>query len=257
MGKIVLCGSCGGELDDTCPKCPYCGSTNIKGAELEYMRTLESVRGDMGELDNVPLKELRKAVKKQGHFLKISILVIVVIAAAAALAVFLLNREDKKDYKEEYLWQQEYFPRLSQLYDNGDYDAMIELATQAMDENPSASFWTWEHFNFYDAYVSANLCKTLIPLWGEEYLSGNEYSLLLYSEWNLVCLEEYDQAKYTEKELEVLAPYIELAREALASDWGMTDEEYQEFLQLAEENHHFVPSSSCEEYVKQWLKKQK
>lgn len=256
MGKIVLCGSCGGDFDDTLPKCPYCGSTNIKGAELEYMETLENVRGDMGNLDKAPLKELWNAVKKQGRFIKKSIIVIVVIAAAAALVVFLLNREDKKDYKEEYLWQQEYFPQLSRLYDNGDYDAMVELATQAIDENPSAAFWTWEHFNFYDAYVSANLCKTLLPLWDEECLTGDEYSLLFYSEWNLVCVEELNRTKYTENELEVLAPYIELAREALTSDWGMTDEEYQEFLRLAEENHHYVPSSSCEKYVKQWMKKQ-
>lgn len=256
MGKIVICGSCGGGFEDDQPKCPYCGSTHIKGAEQEYMGKLENVRKDMGELDNAPLEELQKAVKKQGYFIRNSVLVILLIAAAAALIVYLMNREEKKDYKEEYLWQQEYFPRLSQLYDNGEYDAMMKLAVQALDENPSATLWTWEHYDFYEVYVDARMFGALLQLEEAGALSGNDYSLMFYYEWVLVCLEEFDRPEYTEKEWEALAPYIELAGEALVSDWGMTDGEYQEFLQLAEQNYHSVSYSSCEEYVKKWLKEQ-
>ena len=65
MGKIVVCGSCSASFEEDLGKCPYCGSTNIKGAEREYMGKLEDVRKDMGELNNVPLEELQAAVKKQ------------------------------------------------------------------------------------------------------------------------------------------------------------------------------------------------
>lgn len=256
MGKIVICSSCGGSFEDDLGKCPYCGSTHIKGAEQEYMGKLENVRKDMGGLDNAPMEELQKAVKKQGHFLRNAIILILVILAVVSLIIFLLNREEKKDYKEEYLWQQEYFPQLSQLYDDGDYDAMMKLAVQALDENPSATLWTWEHYGFYEVYVNARMFDALLQLEEAGVLSGDDYSRMFYYEWYLVCLEEFDRAEYTEKEWEAFAPYIERAGEALVSDWGMTNEEYQEFLRLAEGNYHSVPYSKCEEYIWQWLKEQ-
>lgn len=256
MGKIVICSFCGGEFDDTLPKCPYCDSTNIKGTELEYMETLEDVREDMGELDSAPLEELQDTVKKQGRFLKKIIVLILAVVAVVTLIVVIVNHGDKKDFKSEYLWQQKYFPQLSQLYDSEEYDAMMKLGVQAKNENPSATLQTWEHYIFYEAYARAKLYTSLILLRDEGYLSENEYNLLFRSAWDLVCLEEFDRAEFTEKEWETLAPYIELAREALTSDWGLTDGEYQEFLQMAERNYHIVPYDSCDEYVKQWLKEQ-
>lgn len=257
MGKIVVCGSCSASFEEDLGKCPYCGSTNIKGAEREYMGKLEDVRKDMGELNNVPLEELQAAVKKQGHFLKMFLIVVLVIAAAAVLILFALTRREKRDYKEQYLWQQEYFPQLSQFYDNGEYDAMLELAAHALADNPSATLWDWEHYNFYNAYFYASNFEFLLREREKGDLSESGYSSLFFEELALVCLEEFEQAKYTKKELEVLAPYIELARKALASDWGMSDQEYKEFLLLAEENHYIVPYNRCEDFVKQWLKEQK
>lgn len=256
MGKSVVCGSCGASFEEGLVKCPYCGSTNVMGAEREYMGKLEDVRKDMGELDNAPLEELQAAVKKQGHLLKKFMIAVLMIAAAAVLIIFALTRGEKKDYKEQYLWQQEYFPQLSQLYDNGEYDAMLELAAHALADNPSATLWDWEHYNFYNAYFYATNFEFLLREREKGGLSESGYSSLFFEEWAMVCLEKFEQAKYTKKELEVLAPYIELARKALVSDWGMSDQEYQEFLQLAEENLYIVPYNRCEKFVKQWLKEQ-
>ena len=255
MGKSVVCGSCGASFEEDLGKCPYCGSTNIKGAEREYMGKLEDVRKDMGELENTPLEELQAVVKRQGRFLT-KFLIVVLVIAAAALIIFALTRGEKKDYKEQYLWQQEYFPRLSQLYDNGEYDAMLELAAHALADDPSATLWDWEHYPFYNAYFYASNFEFLLREREKGGLSESGYSSLFFEEWVLVCLEEFEQEKYTKNELEVLAPYIELARKALASDWGMSDREYQEFLRLAEENHYIIPYNLCEKFVKQWLKEQ-
>lgn len=256
MGKTVICGFCGASFEEDLAKCPYCGSTNIMSAEREYMGKLEDVRKDMGELDNAPMEELQTAVRKQGHLLKKFMIVVLAIAAAAVLIIFAVTREEKRDYKAQYLWQQEYFPQLSRLYDNGEYDAMLELAAYALADNPSATLWEWEHYNFYNAYFYAANFEFLHREWEKGQLSESGYSSLFFEEWALVCLEEFEQAKYTEKELEVLTPYIELAGKALASDWGMSDQEYQEFLQLAEESFYTVPYNRCEKFVKQWLEEQ-
>ena len=37
MGKTISCANCGGCYDDELPKCPYCGSGNIKGAEKDIV----------------------------------------------------------------------------------------------------------------------------------------------------------------------------------------------------------------------------
>ena len=70
MGKTICCGNCGGSYDDELPKCPYCGSIHISGAEKEYMEKLEDVREELEELDEVPVKELHAVVKKTSRTAK-------------------------------------------------------------------------------------------------------------------------------------------------------------------------------------------
>lgn len=262
MGKIIICGSCGAEFDEDLAKCPYCGSVNIKGAEREYMGKLEDVRKGMGELENTPVKELQDTVKKQGNFLRKAIVALLAITAAAAIIVFVGNRGEKRDYREEYLWQQEYFPQLSALYENGEYDAMLKLAEEALSGNPY-SLSAWEHYSFYEAYFSANEFEELLRDQADEKLYEFGYVMLFYNEWQLVCLKEFageraklTQSDYTEEEWEVLAPYIERAREELTQSFRISEKEYQDFLQLAADNYFRVPYDRCEEYIEQWLKDQ-
>lgn len=261
MGKIVICGSCGAELDEALAKCPYCGSASIIGAEREYMEKLEDVREDMGELESAPIEELQDTVKKQSRFLKKVIVSILAVAAAAVLIVVVVNRGDKSDYKEEYLWQQEYFPQLSALYDSGEYDAMLELARQAR-AGTQFTFWNWEHYDFYEVYSIAADFYELHRQRAAGTIYDYNYSTLFFCEWSLVCFEEFAQEReeqlqiiYTEQEWSVLEPYIESAREDLVENWGMSEKEYQEFLQLAADNYWRVPYDRCEEYVKKWQKK--
>lgn len=261
MEKVVICGSCGAEFDKNIVKCPYCGSTNIKGAEREYMEKLEDVREGMGELESVPLEELQDTVKRQGRFLKKVIISILAVAATAVLIVVVVNRSDKNDYKAEYLWQQEYFPQLSALYDSGEYDAMLELAHQAL-AGTQFTLWDWEHYDFYEAYSIAVDFDELHRQRAAGTIYDYNYSTLFFCEWSLVCFEEFAQEReaqlqiiYTEQEWSVLEPYIEIAREDLAANWGMSEEEYQEYLQLAADNYWKVPYDRCEEYVKNWQKK--
>ena len=58
-GKQIICSSCGAEFEDMLPKCPYCGTMNYKGAEMEYLDRLEDVRSDMEQLGSVPETETR------------------------------------------------------------------------------------------------------------------------------------------------------------------------------------------------------
>lgn len=63
MAKKIICKYCGAKFDEIKSKCPYCGSTNYKGAEAEYFDKLEDVREDMEDLENVPVQETKKELR--------------------------------------------------------------------------------------------------------------------------------------------------------------------------------------------------
>ena len=260
MEKIVICGSCGAQFDGDLAKCPYCGSTNLKGSEKEYMEKLEGVKEDMGELDEVPMEELKGAFQKQGKRLKKVLLSLLALAVILLLVVFLAGRGEKKDYKDQYLWEQENFPKLDQLYDAGEYDEMLAYVNQLMDDGEHDIF-EWEHCDFYLAYDSAARVQELIEKREAKDLSGFEQLDLFYCEWYLVCLDEFAeekaeflQEKYSEQEMAVLAPRIGTARQDLMESWGLSEQDYDEFLDFAAQNYYRVPLTRCEEYIKDWTK---
>lgn len=67
----IACKFCGAHFDEMLPKCPYCESTNIKGAQAQYMERLEDVRSDMEGLAQIPVQETKKEIKKQTKFILI------------------------------------------------------------------------------------------------------------------------------------------------------------------------------------------
>lgn len=263
MGKILDCGSCGAEFDDDLPKCPYCGSVNLKGAEKEYMEKLEDVREDMGGLDDVPLEELKDAFQKQGKRLKKVVLTILALMAAVLLVVFFVNRRDEKDYRDQYLWEQENFPILDELYDAGEYDEMLEVMGRLMAVDEDHDVYRWQHYNFYLAYDRAVDFKRLYDQKGAGDFNNFDLIALFYDEWYLACVKEFadelvkQQEALSEKEMEVLAPYIETAVQDLKDGWGMSQQEYDEFLKRAAENFYRVSVAQCEEYIDNMTKGEK
>lgn len=263
MGKIMVCGSCGAQFDGDLAKCPYCGSTNLKGAEKEYMEKLEGVKEDMGELDEIPMEELRGAFQKQGKRLKKVLLSLLALAAVLLLVVFFAGRSEKKDYRDQYLWEQENFPKLDRLYDAGEYDEMLAYANQLMDDGAHDLF-EWEHYDFYLAYAIAARIQELLGKRETKGLSDFEQLDLFYCEWYLVCLDEFAeeraellQEKYPEQEIAFLAPHIGTAGQDLMESWGLSEQEYKEFLDQAAKNYYHVPLTRCEEYIKDWTKGEK
>ena len=262
MGKIIICGSCGAEFDEDLAKCPYCDSASIKGAEREYMGKLEKVRRNMEELDNVPMEELQSTVKKQFLVVKKTILILLAAVILAGGIVLIWNREEKIDRKGEYLWQQEYFPRLSELYEDGEYDAMLELAETSLEEE-THSLIDWEHYEFFNAYWLARDFQDMYEQRSEGVLHKDDYISLFLDEWSLVCLKEFpgeavdSSGRLSERDWEVLMPYIERAGEDLLTSWGMSEQEYDDFLSLAEGNYGVMPYEQCRQYIEKWWKAQR
>lgn len=251
--KNIICQFCGAEFDEMLPKCPYCDSTNIKGAEAEYMDKLEDVRSDMEDLAQVPMQETKKELKKQTK------LILIVVIAIVALLLVLVAVElayDKiyfgeRDKQADYVWQQENYPILDELYEQENYDELYELYYQAVVEDKP--IYNWEHYEFCAAISNF---MDVEEIWAREKagesLSDWEYVTLLYMGFRIKNYEE--STSYTQQEKEKLAPYIERVRADFEVRWSFTEEELAAFEKEAEDNNSWVSYEYCEKYIEKWRK---
>ena len=254
MNKKIICSSCGGEFEDTLPKCPYCSSLNYKGAELEYLEKLEDVRSDVEELGAVPEREVKKELRKQGRFV---LKVLLVVAAILAVFVGLYIWDELKyarDPQADYAWKQENYPIMNELYAQGKYEELVAFRKEAYTQN--APLYEWEHREFCDIM---EVVLELEDIWKREAagepLVDSDYMSLLYREWNLTG-EDW-KGNLSEEEIEILLPMIRTVQEDFEGRWEFTEEQRAEFEEARRENYGIVPYKLCDKYVEQWLKEMK
>lgn len=252
-GKIIECGSCGAHFDEMLPKCPYCGTASIKGAEAEYMDKLEDVRSDMEDLSAVPAEETKKELKKQTKFVLIVVGIILgMLLLLFSIEVFFSYREDKRDRQADYIWQQENFPIFDELYEQGRYDEVVELYYDAwMEEKPISG---WEHYEFCSAMLNF---KEVEDVWAKERegreLTHWDYEDLLYVGFRV---ENYlDSTAYSQEEKELMAPYIEKIRADFETRWDFTEKEQAMFEKEMADNYGYVSYDVIEDYVEDWMKR--
>lgn len=254
MGKTIVCASCGAGFDDEQVKCPYCGSTNIKGVEKDYMEKLEDVRETMESLDDVPVEELQKVVKKQSRRIRI-VMILVVAIALLVIAIYLISGYvDKRDYRNQYLWRQEHYPQMDTLYNEGKYDELADLVYYELINDKDCVLYEWEHYQFIDTYeLLRSLSKDLDFYSGRE-LKDYELQWIFYSEWR-VKEAIYSKDKYSPEEYEALLPFIEKAEADFNARWNMSQEDYDRLYgYLTNPDQGYVPLNITDEYVKEWLK---
>lgn len=252
-GKMIECASCGAHFDEMIPKCPYCGSMSIKGAEAEYMEKLEDVRSDMEDLTSVPMQETKKEWKKQIKFIWIVVGIIVGLLLILAVIEFLSGYQSKKrDAQADYVWQQENFPILNELYEQGKYKEMVEMYDNAYEED--RPIHNWEHWEFCSAMVLLlDIEETLAREQAGEELTRWDYEDLLYMGFRVDDYEE--STAYSEEEKEILAPYIAMVREDFKTRWQLTEEELAQFQKKAEKNYGYVSYDMVADYIEDWMER--
>lgn len=81
----------------------------------------------------------------------------------------------------------------------GEYDEMLEAMGRLMaDEDHDA--YRWEHYNFYLAYDNATDFKRLYDKKEADTLNSFDQTALLYDEWYLACLKEFDDELTAQQE---------------------------------------------------------
>lgn len=246
---MIICPSCGGEFEDTLPKCPYCDTLHIKGAEAEYMEKLEDVREDMAQLGDVPKAETKKEMKKQGKFLGKILAVVAVLTLLPVILLALGNREEERDLQADYLWKQENFPIMDDLYAQGKYDELCDFYIEALMSDQPVSDWE----NIWFCYVLLDLYD-MEQFWtyDQEALQNSDYASLLYCGW------KYKGGRGTEfltkEQVEILRPRIEQALEKFDAFWQFDDETIAAFEKELEKNDGHISYEYCLKYTKKWRK---
>lgn len=151
MADKIICASCGAEVDAECPRCPYCDTLLVPGAQKEYMGKLEQVRSDMEELTEIPGELVKEEIGKQKKRIRKTVL----ITAAAAVVLFLLflleDRKYERDNKADYIWGEQNFPVMSEMYEEGKLEELESFYYDALINDKPV--WNWEYYDAYSVWL--------------------------------------------------------------------------------------------------------
>jgi len=255
MAKLVICDSCGAQFSNEEPKCPYCGTMNYEGAEKEYFEKLEDIREDVEKLSEVPLKETKAELKKQGRFIKKIVLAVCVLAIVVAVISFWREKSYERDNKADFIWQQTNFPTLDELYEEGKYDELAAFYRQAEEEDKPV--YMWEHAEFVRAYdYVQDYYADLDYMKSQDASEEKEvwlYGLYFWTQWKVLGYQF--SGDLTEEEKAYFAETFVEVEKSLRNDWGMDDATYQEFYaKLIEPYGSTVTFDECDAYIQKWKK---
>ena len=140
---MLYCENCNAPIPEESAKCPYCGAFNASGGERQYMEQLYDLKEDVEEISEVPKREYRREMGKIGRMLFRTFLVFVGLAAVCGAVVYLFHRStdyeiSAEEMKAQAEWEREVFPKLDALYEEGDYEGVIDYV-YAYDEDDEIS----------------------------------------------------------------------------------------------------------------------
>lgn len=233
-----------------------CSSLNYKGAEAEYFEKLEDVRKDLEELEAIPARETKKALRKQGRFL-IYIFAAAAFVAALLTALILWQKKDAARYeerKEQRIWRMENLPVLEELYEQGDYEELMKLYAEGVYE-VDAYLGEWEHSDFCDIYESILILEAAFAYEKEGgELETADYAGILCEELTIFGIQ-YGNS-YDRQEFAVLSEHGEEILKDFEKRWNWQEhqEDYNSLIGQLEENGGWIAYSSCKEFAEKWVK---
>jgi len=251
----IKCKNCGAEFDDNLSACPYCGEMNLRGSEKEYMDKLEEVRQDLDKLADDSEEEVGRNIKNISRVIITSAIVFIVIALGiVALGYYLDNKsmETNGTPKERLAWQNQYYPVLDELYEKGDFDAIMEFRDEHYNDT-GYSYYEWAKYDILYAYEMGYLLENeydhIDP--NNEYDVSNAIYQVLSYQYRL------DNVRHTlsKRDLEMIEAYADICDSVIHDKLGMDDDELERVRQ--ETDKGYGPKYSLiNKYVKKNYKKQ-
>lgn len=244
--KQNLCKSCGALVPPGAARCPYCGSSWEPEAEREYMRSLDRVRNDLDKVGDIGEEAFQKESRRVGRrVIGIVIGVLLVFALLYGISLYRRSGEDRRN-REEYAWKIENLPAMDRLYEEGDYDALLEAYKEAQDNGHL--LYDWEHFYFCEYYQSVRYAREFLQMREKGLFEETDAVLLLNDELRFrgIAYRRGIPADDRKKILEIISPF----ENDLTEVFHASAEDIESFDQMLEKNSGFPEYNVCKDYVK-------
>ena len=226
---LVKCPYCGAEYDINLDFCPYCDSANEFGQENAYMDRLEDMEKNLGEMSDYASETYNREAK--GTLKKILVPVLTILAIVVlifSLLKFVNNYLTDSHVKETLDWQSENFPKLDEMYEAGDFEAMNDFIEDVLSSKDfhRTEIYNWSHYRFASAYGHYAFLKDIDE---GEYDIGyindmkdfifNDALELAYGAWNT----QLDERVITKRDYEYIQTYKEYVQDFMNRRFGITD----------------------------------
>lgn len=229
MSKTT-CAYCCATYDIHEKACPYCGSYNEAGMEEHYLKTLHGIEKDLNNMESYVADSYVKEAKSVAKKIIVPVIVIIVVIFAL-YGLFYYETEIKyKNYQKLSLaWEEENFPIIDKMYEEGDYDGVAEFMHEAyLSDEKGVSFAFWDHADFMNAYDMHTYLlddRDYIDECSESFKKSEKeltvcYCMaLLYDSWD----EKLSNGRINKKEYAMILEYQDEARTFMKKYFGVDD----------------------------------
>ena len=243
--KEIICPTCGGRFEENAKACPFCGTMYLPGAQEAYRQRLADMQEDLEDLSDAGSEHARVAAGHVSKKILRTVLISLIVLAAIILFAVIAARRDRQDVRAEYEWQQTHFPEMETLYENGEYDALVDMYRTAVEEGHD-SVYDWEHAAFcrsaeYVRYLDDAFATSKEPL------SEEDLTWILYCELKLDGALSGRQLSAGERNAlqDMAAAYIE----DMKNRFDVEDPAFKA-LQSAVAKDGYVDYDECESFIK-------
>lgn len=201
-----------------------------------------------------------KAIRSFLDVLIITVIVVLVIAEIVLNIYKGIERhqisEKEKEIQamiEDSKWLKERSAEWNSLFDNGEYEQLVENFDEASKENKVTSDYIYESFIYqYKRFIAA---ETSIESYVAEGSSHSERTTtyLLYDSISFVHGYDFLRHDATDKEKEVIAKKKQIIIEKASKALGMTVEEYEELMHQFGAQGETVRYTKCSEMAKEMV----
>lgn len=258
--KMVRCPHCGAEYEEGLLHCPYCKSVDDYQDETEYLEDLDELKDKLEDIPEEAIRQQGRVQAKQAvrDFKKILWILFIGAALIGSLVVMEVvttgstrGQRDQRN-REKYLWIQENYPILDEMYENEDYEGLLAK----MNESNNSGIYDWEHYDLLTALQDIDMIRKydLELLNNAEKRHGKDSEEALQEQANLFSDEL--QLRYLslhakeEEDRERISRLSEEYTKDLVERFSLTEEELADLDKRMVQNQGYLTNKECREFLK-------
>lgn len=262
--RMLTCPNCGAAYREGLPRCPYCRSVDDYQDETDFMEDLEELRD---RVEDIPEDLEREQKRRYGRetardlhrIFRIVLIAAAVIGLLIAADVYIIPKmtgrteEDRQqDRREMYLWKQENYPVMEDLYEKEDWEGLLAFA----DEAQGMGIYDWEHYNVIEGLRKiAMLTEYSIPEADtrmEQDGADSGRTLDAYAEVlrDEIALRFWENRTTDEKDVRIVKEQAAGCLDDLQARFALTQEETEALRQMLIKGYGELMISECREFLK-------